>query len=67
MNLIILCSILRLWNNQITGQYENCDVMREFLRTLRFEVSKYVCKISSQCMQFFTGFLKKLTKMIIKI
>ena len=43
MNLIYpVFSILRLRNIQNRGQYENCDVIKEFTRTLRFEVSAYL-------------------------
>ena len=34
---------------QIKGQYENCDVIKEFTRTLRFEVSAYLKILANAC------------------
>ena len=48
--------ILRIWNIQIRGQYENCDVIKEFARTLRFEVSTYEKVLADAC-SFLLDFL----------
>ena len=37
--LFSLCSIFLLWSIQIRGQYESCDVIKAFVRVLRFLAS----------------------------
>ena len=60
-----MCSILRLRNITIRVQQEN-SVIKEFTRTLSFEVSTYLKILANAC-SFSIGFLTKLTNMIIKI
>ena len=62
--LFTLYSIVRLWNIQIRGQYENSDAMKEFTRTLCFKVSTYLKILANACG---TGFLTKLTNITINI
>ena len=45
--------------------YQNCDVIKDFTRTLRLEVFTYLKILANAC--FFTVFLTKLINMIIKI
>ena len=55
--LLIRCCILPLGNIQIREQYENCNVIKEFTKTLRFEVSTYLSTIPNAC-SFLLAFLQ---------
>ena len=55
------CSINILWSIQIRGQYGSCDVIKLFLRVLRFLASRKIKILAKSC------FFAKLVDMVIKI